>query len=126
MTLFEECIQALGDSVNIIKQEEAELLFNKLQSNFPFTTFSRIAWDNVHDKVHLKLASEVSKHIDSDSFIYILWDNANCPVIETTLQNALDVIDDVTAVSFDTWFFNPNQNFVIEFHHEGNITIGYS
>lgn len=45
-------------------------------------------------------------------------------MIESDLYTVIEVIDDVTAVSFDTWLFSPNEGVVIEFHHDGEIIIG--
>ena len=34
------------------------------------------------------------------------------------------VIDDVTAVSFDTWIFSPSTGYVIEIFHDGEVRVG--
>lgn len=56
--------------------------------------------------------------------VYIIWDEATLPIIKTDLHQVLQVIDDVTAVSFDTWIYSPDTGYVIEYYHDGEIRIG--
>ncbi|WP_420196687.1 hypothetical protein [Caldibacillus thermoamylovorans] len=37
--------------------------------------------------------------------VYVIWDEGTLPIIQSTLYKVFEVIDDVTAVSFDTWIF---------------------
>ena len=53
-----------------------------------------------------------------------MWDNANLPCLKSELKNIIKSIDDVTAVSFDTWVVSSDYNIIIEFYHEGEITLG--
>lgn len=46
------------------------------------------------------------------------------PSLKTDLKTAMTTIDDITAVSFDTWLFNPLAKYVIELHHDDGMTIG--
>ena len=57
--------------------------------------------------------------------MYILWDEVSLPAVRTNLVKAIDVVDDVTAVSFDTWIFCSSENYVIEFYHENEIRVGW-
>lgn len=56
---------------------------------------------------------------------YILWDSVDVPCILSNYEDIIRNIDDVTAVSFNTWLLSENLTELIEFHHEGTITIGY-
>ncbi|WP_308728038.1 hypothetical protein [Bacillus sp. MYb209] len=53
------------------------------------------------------------------TIVYIIWDEASLPIIKTNLHQILQVIDDVTAVSFDTWIYSQDVGYVIEYYHEG-------
>lgn len=64
------------------------------------------------------------KVIESFIEIYVMWDNANLPCLKSELKNIIKSIDDVTAVSFDTWVVSSDYNIIIEFYHEGEITLG--
>ena len=54
------------------------------------------------------------------------WDEATRPAVKSDLHHVLNHIEDVTIVSFDTWLFSPAEKYVIEFYHEGEVTIGLS
>lgn len=45
------------------------------------------------------------------------------PVVKAKLACIFDAIDDVLAVSFDTWIFSSTINRVVEFHHEGETRV---
>ncbi|MDA1477756.1 CDI toxin immunity protein [Bacillus changyiensis] len=53
--------------------------------------------------------------------VYISWDEGTLTI---NLDQVLEVIDDVTAVSFDTWIFSPLSRCVIEIFHDGEVKIG--
>jgi hypothetical protein len=54
-----------------------------------------------------------------------MWNDASCPIIKSKLSLILDKIDDVTAVSFDTWLFNFDNGYIVEFYHEGEVMMYY-
>lgn len=130
MTLFEECLQALGIEVRILSDNETSMIFNKFVSDFPVTSWGRVDWNKIHSKQHIKNSSEIlpflkeKKGINLDSEIYLLWNYSEAPSIIAKLHKAIAVKDDVTAVGSDTWFYDPELGYVVEFFHEGEITIG--
>ncbi|WP_232223986.1 hypothetical protein [Anoxybacteroides tepidamans] len=56
--------------------------------------------------------------------IYVIWDEGTLPIVQSELNKVFEVIDDVTAVSFDTWIFSPHSGYVIEIFHDGEVRIG--
>ncbi len=132
MTLFEECILALDGHAFKMNVEKTQELFIEMNTKFPMTQWGRIEWNITSNKlvgieerdILIKLA-EVC--LDVNNEVYILWDNANLPAIKSDLAKVLDVIDDIVSVSFDTWIFCPESNYVIEFYHEdvGKVSIGW-
>ncbi|WP_013334514.1 hypothetical protein [Gloeothece verrucosa] len=130
MSLFDECIQALGENFKIFSEVETEEIFAKFENTFPISAWGRIKWEKIQQKIEVKSVSEIipdlNQYFSAEKLdkIYILWDNGSLPAIEAPLIQVLNVIDDVTAVSFDTWLFSPILEYVVEFYHEGDITIG--
>ena len=135
MTLYEECIEALGDNLVIYSEEDSINIFNKFENSFPMyyiadSILSRIDWNKIYLKYTIKhnleeLLTKIEKHYKENDFeVYILWNEANLPVLKTTLKKVLLNIDDVTAVGFDTWIFCESNNYVIEFFHDGEIVLG--
>ena len=126
MTLLEECTVALGNSAIVLSKEETNKIFDNMTNIFPISSWGRIDWANVKRVEKISSSHDISKYINNSmEDVYILWSDANLPSIKTNLSNILNSIDDVTAVTFDTWLYNPNNKCVIEFYHEGEITIGW-
>ena len=124
MTLLEECLVALGKDVTKLSKEKTDEIFESMLQKFPMTSWGRIDWENVN---HKKISSidEIKKYIKTQEDVYILWDEASLPAIKTELNNVLSVIDSVKAVSFDTWIYSSNWEYVIELYHENEINIGW-
>jgi hypothetical protein len=127
MTLLDECIEALGSKVIVYDKKLSSEISHELQTLVSFTNWGRIDSDKLI-KIYqiesiddlLRIVSE--KNICNSEF-YIMWNDASCPVIKAELSIIIDKIDDVTAVSFDTWLFNFENRYVVEFYHEGDISI---
>ncbi|WP_456264107.1 CDI toxin immunity protein [Clostridium sardiniense] len=62
------------------------------------------------------------KLLNSNMEVYIIWDEVNLPIIKTDLFSVIDVIYDVTEVSFDTWLLSIDIKEVVEFYNESEIT----
>ena len=126
MTLFEECLLVLGDSTELSTNETLKL-YNLMVEWFPMTSWGRIDWGIVERKQRLQCYNLLSKteDVDLNEEVYIIWDEVTLPAVKTNLKKALLVIDDVTAVSFNTWIFCPKGKLVIEFYHESDIHIGW-
>ncbi|MFC5704187.1 hypothetical protein ACFPVX_23105 [Cohnella faecalis] len=125
--LFEECIEALGEEVVIFSERTSERIRSELTTAYPFTSWGRIDWNNTTSRHDLRIAIDSipvlkSKRLDTEAPIYIIW-GGNYPVLQTKLQKVLSALDDVLAVDFDTFAYCPS-NYVIEFYHEGEITLG--
>ncbi|MBP2658663.1 MAG: hypothetical protein H6Q69_1695 [Firmicutes bacterium] len=129
LTLSEECIIALRNDYKIYDEKETKEIFTSMLNQFPLTQWGRIDWDNTGIQFKKVGSKELSKLLNStknlDMNMYILWDEVSLPAVSTTLERFLNAIDDVTAVSFDTWIFCSESNYVIEFYHESEIRIGW-
>lgn len=121
--LFAECIDALH-GCNIISLEETENLFNQMQKNFPITVYGCINWNSVNESLILNDISDICHVCDTNDVYYILWERNGVPCVSCQLSTILENIDDVLAVSFDTWLLSKNTREIIEFYHEGRMTYG--
>ncbi|PLR79591.1 hypothetical protein CVD25_22430 [Bacillus canaveralius] len=129
MSLLDECIEALGENVHILSETDREKVIRDFESSFPFTEWGRIEWENVTYHADVSTVDEIisflNQNIDEYSnVIYVIWDEGTLPIIQSDLDKVLEVIDDVTAVSFDTWIFSPYSGYVIEIFHDGEVKIG--
>jgi len=128
---LKECLEALGQNKVVISDEEKkDTIIEKMLDSFPPTLWGSISWKEVEDKISIKKIDEISFYLDKYSkknphAIYIIWHEADLPIVKTNFKNILDNLFDVKEVSCDTWLYSPEDNWVIEFHHDGNITIGF-
>jgi len=124
MTLLDECIEAIGNNHEVFDDTMSFKLFDNFQDDFPFTSWGKIDWEQIENKQEIHDLSQVDKLFDSEE-CYIFWDEGSLPVVKASFKDVLKGIDDVTAVSFDTWILSTTNNCVIEFFHEGEVTIGF-
>ena len=127
-TLLEECIEALGEDIEILENTQGKMVVKVLKMH-SYYTMGRVDWSNIENYGDLYNEDEIKLYLQNcfgtySQTVYIIWDNARVPVIKTNLHQVLNVIYDVTAVSFDTWIYSPDMGFVIEYHHDGDIRIG--
>lgn len=125
--LFEECLQELGDDVRIFSEEASESRREDLVKDYPFTGWGRMDWNQIAHKHEVRTAEDISAllealDIDHSLPLFIIW-SGDRPVLQTNLQSALRTLDHVLAVDFDTYLYSPSQ-YVIEFYHESEITVG--
>jgi hypothetical protein len=127
-SLFEECVNKLANDIVVFSMQKTSDTFDVFVKYFPITDWGQIDWHNVGKKISVLSNEEIVKILPRQYLsmpVFILWDEASLPVVQSTLENVLNNIDDVTAVSSDTWLFSPDLGYVIEFFHEREITIGF-
>ena len=135
MTLFEECLEALGKDAKVLTEDDTTKIFAQLESCFPMvyiaeSIWSRVDWSKISNKytidadINKTIEILKSNNLNIDNNVFILWNEATLPVVETKLNKILENIDDVIAVGFDTWIYCPYSNYLIEFYHENEITLG--
>lgn len=130
MTLFEECIKALGKDIQILSPKSTEFYLDELVRKFPITPWARIDWNKIVTKKSIKNLSDIFKWLKKMNIkatrVILLWNYTEEPAIEAELKDVLVSIDDVMAVGPDTFVFCPIGNYVIEFYHDGEVAIGLS
>ena len=128
---LKECLEVLGNKISIINDEkEKDAIIKQMIKKFPPTSWGRIDWTNISKKQLLisennilSSLKEAGKTACSD--VYIVWHEADRPIVKCELINALNNLYDVLEVSFDTWLYCPSEGWVVEFHHDGDIMLGF-
>ena len=115
MTLFEECLAALG-SYKIAKLYEAKMALAQLK----LTEYGRLDLKR-YKSPHRVTLPELRKL--SDFSCYVIYNNAELPVIKCRFKRVLECLDNVLAPSFDTWILSENYTKIIEFHRSGEINL---
>jgi len=127
--LFKECLEALN--VPLLSDQEDKEIFELFETMYPLTDWGKVDWDKIDKKIEVgyypkKVISALEKLFlqPFDKSVYLLWDDAEIPVIKANLDDVIKKFDDVTCICFDTFIFNPKQGYIIERRHGGNITVG--
>lgn len=123
MTLLEECIEALGNDICIFNGDEKLDIEDKFYNMVSLTTWGRINWDKFKSIGEVKGVEDLNI-IEGNKKYYIIWGDIEMPIVKSELVNILNNLDDVIAVSFDTWLLAEDESMVIEFYHESDVTIG--
>ena len=129
MTLYEECLFILGDNAKVLNNQQTKTIIETMNKLFPINSFGGIDWNKICNKKKIGSVQEIIDEIKINKLneydIYIIWDDATLPALKAPIALILSYIDDVTAVSFNTWIYCKDKRFIIEFYHEGEITISY-
>lgn len=115
MTLLEECLEALGTNV---EQVSDPALCRRILDGLLLTECGRIDWD-----AYIRVTECVPEELPPGSW-YIVWSDPEQPILRCDLQVILSCLEDVLAVAFDTWLVSEQLDRVVEFYHEGAVTMG--
>ena len=106
-----------------MEQEEKDAVYRIFTEKVPFLPWG-IDWEQFNAFQKISEIDEIYDKCESKE-VYIIW-SARFPIIKSDIDAIIKNIDDVCAVSPDTWLFFTNYDEVIEFHHDGKITLGHS
>lgn len=113
--LFEECLAALG-SYKIAKLYEAKMA----HANLKQTDYGRLDFRRYKASRGMSLSELRSL---PDFSCYIIYNNAELPVIKCRFKQVLNCLDDVLAPALDTWILDEKYTRIIEFYLDGQITL---
>lgn len=130
--LFQECIISLGNNALILSEKESVRIFDVFEQEVPiYCGGSRIDWDKIAIKTTLNRSDQIISTLNQwnlpsmiDETVYVLWNDASIPVIQSNIAAIITHIEDVIAVGFETWLYNPFDKYIVEFYYLGDITIG--
>lgn len=115
MTLFDECLAALG-SYKIVKLFEEKMALAQIK----VTEYGRLDFKKYKSYRRITLL-ELQRLPDFSC--YVIYDDAKLPLIKCRFKRVMECLDDVTAPSFDTWLLAEDYTKIIEFHHSGEINL---
>lgn len=114
--LLQEALASLGTKKEILEtRDQKELLAE-------FNRKVKILFEKEDlERRNISSVEEFSSGLDECN-VYIIWDEYSLPVVKTKLINIKKNLDDIVAVSFDTWIVTETFDRFIEFNHNGKIT----
>lgn len=130
MSLFKECINALGSNAKIVGENTSNAILTQFGKDFPLTSWGRINWKCISNKGAILSLDRIIPEIKNKgknpfNLVYIIGSDPNIPVLESKLDKILEFFDDVEAVSPNSWFYCPQERWVVEVYHDGEITLGF-
>lgn len=119
--LLNECLNALDRKARILSDDVGEEVYSIFKKKISFLPWG-IDWEKcINTKIIRR--SELRSDVFKSNEFFIIW-NKDLPIIKSDLATIITNVDDICAVQFDTWLFASDYKEVVEFHHEGKITIG--
>jgi len=133
MTLFDECIEALKKvgEVIVLSEEETNEIINEFEESVPSDPLvARVDFTQISRKKEIvddeDILEELYKNnVNVNEPVYVFWNDADLPAIQTSIKNVINVIEDVISVSFDTYIFCPKERYFVEYYHEGEAFLGF-
>jgi len=133
VTLFDECIEVLKKEgeVTILSEEETKEIINEFEKNIPPDSLvTRVDFSQISRKTEIEEDEDILKelyknHVNVHEPVYVFWNDADLPAIRTSIKNVIHAIEDVIAVSFDTYIFCPKERYIVEYYHEGETCLGF-
>ncbi|WP_078554406.1 hypothetical protein [Bacillus alkalicellulosilyticus] len=122
--LFYECLEALGDGVTIFSDYKSEELYGLFEEHVPFTEWGRLDWEKFSNPMNISNLVELTELLSSEEEIEIYWSHDKFPVLKAKFGIIQNALDDVIAVSADTFLYVRGK-YVVEINHEGEIALGY-
>ena len=117
--LFMDCIKNLVH-YKILKKEESEKVIRNFLNIVPFDN-GHIDWTYIQNKSLINMDEFEKIGVNQEKY-YIIWNNVELPCVSCELKSIKEHLDDVLAVSFDTWLLSEEGDEIIEFYHEVTIT----
>lgn len=122
-TLFEECLNNLKGQVVILTKKAGDKIFEKLENKINIGS-QGVIWKEYSSYLEVKDPLQILNFIDDEN-CYIIWDEASIPVLKSSVDIIVKNIEDVLAVSFDTYLVDISFKWIVEFNHEGQIRMLY-
>jgi hypothetical protein len=120
--LLQECVESTGGK--LLNYDEGNRILEEIQDKIPFRLDGRVDFSKFKFKDNINIITSISELIKNSTEFYVMWNEVNLPCLKSGLKDIIKFINDVTAVSFDTWVVSSDYNIIIEFYHEGEITLG--
>ena len=64
----------------------------------------------------------ISKNKFSADYVYIFWTDADRPLLKVKFKDFINYAYEIFEEDWDTWVFSPENNWCIEYHHDGELS----
>lgn len=120
---LQECINKIRGQIIIDENEEMRIL-DKLHSEIQFNFSGHIEWEKAHKEKSTITYEECNKLIEN--FVcYLVWSDADTPIVKFSGNSVGEAWDDIDAISFDFWIIPSDFSFVVESNGYGKLKMSY-
>lgn len=121
-SLLRECLELLQNNSHVLDDSEEQYISQKFKKEVPMTEWGRIDWKKITKS---KIVNDYDKLLEvlNRGEYYIIW-GEGLPIVQCDLNQIIKYIDDIIAVDFDTWLVSSDFVTIVEFYHEGEISVG--
>lgn len=109
--LLQDCLHSFDDMELLETEQDISSIAHRMCESFPID-------EHRHIEGAYELLREEIDFVTSQKY-YILWDDAALPVIKCSGKSILQCLDDIFAVSFDTYIFSENFSEIIHSDESG-------
>lgn len=117
--ILENCLNKLGNKAIVLNEVQTNELEQLLEQRISFGNHG-VDWSKYPNNIVLESIRDLSKRNQND-ICFIMWDEGTLPIIKSSFDNIESNIEDIIKVAFDTWIVSANFDWLLEFHHSGNI-----
>lgn len=120
--------------VMVLDRDENDAFESLSLRRFPHSGWSGIDWERCGfaDQGFVRSESEAAELIRSwlrrlladDSLLVVFWGNLAVPAVAMPVKIAIRYVEEILYTSDDFWLFAVDENILIEFTHEGTLTMG--
>lgn len=115
MTSYEKCMAALG-SYKVVRKFEEKLLFRSLH----FTDGGRLDFHRYKSARDVSLGELMRL---SDFPCVVVFSDTQLPPIKCCFKRVLECLNEVLTASRCVWIMDDDRTRVIEFYHNGEVTM---
>ena len=87
------------------------------------TSWFSFDWNKISNKKTIENLDDIINLYPDLDRCYIIWDYVKTPIILCDFIKIVEHVDDVTAVSTNTWLMSEDRKYFIEIYHETKISI---
>ncbi|WP_409292791.1 hypothetical protein [Peribacillus sp. SCS-37] len=120
------------DQVEILDEKESNKIETEMTDIFPIAWYGRIDWGQLNNKIvipdeEIQLIPNIlsQQGLKNTLPVYLIVGLFGYPVAKTSLSAILDNIDEIMCMGPDQYIYCPLSKYVIEFFHDGVITVGW-
>jgi hypothetical protein len=113
--LLDECLEAI-EGARLLDDVDARSVIESFYNAFPTGWWGRLDWSAIDDSGEFESFDELLG-IEGmrEREVCVFWGTGvDASVMACALEDAVDAIDDVLAVGFETWFYDVDAGIVVE------------